>query len=164
MILTKEVIKEQLKSGKIKIRPFKLKDINETSVDISLSDEFWVFEKQKSIVLNDKTDFRKYTKKIKAKSITLEPGAFVIGISKEKISLPSNVAGFLSGRSRFARMGIVVHATAFLMHAGVSNRTVFEIKNLSANTLTLKAGLKIAQVIFVKTEGEAKYSGRFKKQ
>ena len=164
MILAKDVIIENLKKGKIKIKPFNLKDVNETSVDISLSDEFWVFDKEKNIVLNDKTDFKKYTKKIKAKSITLEPGAFVLGISKEKISLPNNIAGFLSGRSRFARMGIVVHATAFLMHAGVSNRTVFEIKNLSNNTLTLKEGLKLAQVILVRTEGEAKYKGRFKKQ
>ncbi|MBL7051675.1 MAG: dCTP deaminase [Nanoarchaeota archaeon] len=164
MVLTKAVIKREIKDRNIKVKPYKSKYLGDASLDICLGDEFWVFGENKNITLNDKTDFKKYTKKIKANSITLMPGAFVLGMSKEKISLPSNICGFLSGRSRFARMGIVVHATAFVVHPGVSNRQMFEIKNMSNNTLTLKKGLRIAQLVFMRTEGQSKYKGRYKKQ
>ena len=164
MVLTKEVIKREIKEGKIKVKPYRAKNLGDASLDICLDDEFWVFGKNKNITLNNKTDYKKYTKKIKAKAITLMTGAFVLGMSEEKISLPDNICGLLSGRSRFARMGIVVHATAFVVHPGVKNRQMFEIKNMSNNTLTLKKGLRIAQLVFIRTEGKSKYKGRYKIQ
>jgi len=164
MILTKEAIKKEIKKGKIKISPYNPRNIGSSSLDLTLDKTFWVFDKQKKITLNEKSDFKKYTKKIKSSSITLEPGGFIIGISKEKITLPKNICGILSGRSRFARFGIAVHTTAFLVHPGVSNHQVFEIKNTSNNIVTLKPGLKVAQLAFVRTEGESKYKGSYAKQ
>ncbi|MDP3918793.1 MAG: dCTP deaminase [Nanoarchaeota archaeon] len=164
MILTKEAIKKAVKDKKIKINPYKAHNLNGASLDITLSDDFWFYTRSQTIKLSEHTDFNKYTKHKKRNSIRLEPGEFVLGMSEEKITMPDNICALLSGRSRFARMGIVVHATAFLMHPGVSNHQMFEIKNLSNNTLVLEKGLKIAQVIFVKTEGKEKYKGRYKNQ
>ena len=92
------------------------------------------------------------------------PGEFVLARTKERVKLPESISGFLSGRSRFARLGLGVHVTAFFINPGINNRQIFEIKNNSNNPLTLSVGLKIGQMIFVRNEGNVKYNGRFKKQ
>jgi len=163
MFLTKKEIIEQIKKGKIKIEPFDEKAIGPISVDLTLGDEFGIIKKKK-INLTEKTDYREFVKVIKAKQITLKPNDFILGITKERISLPNNIAGILNGRSRFARLGLLVHATAPLVHPGVSNKQIFEIKNISKSTLVLHSGLKIGQISFVKLLGKSKYEGIFKKQ
>jgi len=146
------------------VKPFVKKNVGPGSLDLTLSDEFYVPKEDKRVVLSEKLNFKKYFVKKKCKDIVLKPGDFVLGVTKERISLPSSVCGLLNGRSKFARMGLVVHATASFIQPGVSNRQVFEIKNFSNRTLKLKVGLKVAQLSFMRCEGEGKYRGRFSKQ
>ncbi|NCN03456.1 MAG: dCTP deaminase, partial [Candidatus Pacebacteria bacterium] len=88
----------------------------------------------------------------------------IIAITKEKITLPGNICGWLEGRSRFARLGLLIHISAGLIQPGVDNHQVLEITNLSPNTLVLYAGERICQLAFQRCEGEAFYKGRFEKQ
>ena len=164
MILTKKEIQKEIRSKRLKVTPNRPKNIGPASLDLTLSNEIRVFKKNKPITLSEKTDYKEYTTKKKITSITLQPGDFILGITEEKITLPEDLVGLLSGRTRFARLGIIVHATAFFVQPGVSNRQVLEIKNISHETITLKPGLKIAQITFARTEGKAKYTGHFKKQ
>jgi len=164
MILTKKEILSEMQSGRIRISPFNKKHIGAASIDLTLSNEFRLFTQEHSLRLSEATSAEKITKGKKLKSITLEPGDFVLGKTQEKITLPEDICGLLSGRSRFARIGLVIDVTAFFIHPGISNRQVFEIKNLSHNRITLTQGLRIAQLILVRTEGKAKYYGKFKNQ
>ena len=164
MILTKKEVLQEIKAKRIKVTPFSKKNLGPASLDLTLSDEFRAFKPFDKIKVTEKIDYKKLTKKKKVKQIVLEPGAFVLGITKEKITLPEDICATLSGRSRFARLGILIHATANLVHPGVNNRQVLEIKNVSNNTLVLKPGLKIAQIAFMRTEGKAKYKGKFRRQ
>lgn len=164
MILTKKEILEEIQRKRVKVSPFIKKNIGPASIDLTLSNEFRIFPQVKEIALTEKTDAESITLLKKQKQITLQPGDFILAVTKEKITLPQNICGFLSGRSRFARMGLLIDVTAFFIHPGVSNHQVFEIKNISHNPIILKEGLRIAQLILARTEGKAKYSGRFKKQ
>jgi len=162
-MLAKEEILKQIKRGRIKIEPFNEKAIGPVSVDLTLHNEFGII-KSKKIELTENLDYKKYVKLVKADKITLRPNDFILGITKEKITLPDNIAGHLSGRSKFARAGLLVHATAPLIHPGVSNKTVFEIKNISKNTLVINANMRIGQISFYEVKGKAKYDGTFKSQ
>ena len=164
MILTKNEILKEIKKGNIKIKPFNPNNIGPASIDLTLSDKFRVFEGNKKIVLSDKTDYKKLTKGKKLKELVLEPGEFAIGITKEQIKLPDNMCGWLGGRTRFARLGLIVHITAAFVQPGINNKQVLEIKNTSSNTLVLKPGGKFCQLIIERTEGKARYKGRFRKQ
>ena len=88
----------------------------------------------------------------------------ILGITKERITVKGNICGWLEGRSRFARLGLTVHITASFMNPGIDNKQVLEIVNLGKRSLKLHAGVKMCQLIFQKTKGRAKYSGRFKDQ
>jgi len=164
MILTKNEILKEIKKGNIKIKPLNLKNVGPASIDLTLDNKFRVFEDSKKIVLNEKTDYKRLTKGKKLKELILKPGDFALGITKEQINLPDNLCGWLSGRSRFARLGLLVHITASFVQPGINNKQVLEIKNASNNILIIKPGEKFCQLIIEKTEGKAIYKGKFKKQ
>lgn len=164
MILTKKEIVQAIKQKQIQISPFEERNIGPASIDVTLSNEFRVFSRKRKIILAETTTAEQMTKEKKQKKITLQPGDFILAKTREKITLPENICGLLSGRSRFARLGLLIDVTAFFIHPGVSNHQVFEIKNISQNTIVLTEGLKIAQIIFIRTKGRARYSGQFKNQ
>lgn len=164
MIVTKDKILEEIKNKNIVIKPFNKKQLGPASYDLTLSDEFRIFLHNNKIILKNNYNLKQYTKKIKVKQYNLKPGEFILGITKERIKLSNNIAGFLTGRSRYARLGLVVHATASFIQPGIDNKEVLEIRNLSDHTLVLKPGLRIAQIIFIRCQGKALYKGRYKKQ
>ncbi len=92
------------------------------------------------------------------------PGELVHGITRERIRLPDDVMGWIEGRSRYARIGLMVHVTAGLIQPGSDNRQVLETSNMSPMPLALYPGTKICQIILEKVEGRAKYQGRFRDQ
>ncbi len=163
-VLTKENILELIKKGKIKIEPFNETQVGPGSIDLTMSNEFRRFKQNSELELKEDMNIDDYTERFIADEIVLKPNEFVHGITAEKITLPDNVCGLLHGRSKFARTGLLVHATASFIQPGVSNRQVFEIKNISPVPLKLKKGLKIGQLVLIETKGKAKYHGSFEKQ
>ncbi|MBW2979221.1 dCTP deaminase [Candidatus Woesearchaeota archaeon] len=164
MILTKDIILSEIKKGRIKIVPFNQKNIGPASIDLTLDNKFRIFKKERKTTLSEKTDCKAFSKKVVSKELVLHPGDFALGITREKISLPENICGFLTGRSRFARLGLVVHSTAAFVHPGINNKQVLEMQNLGKLILRIPAGTRICQLILARTEGKAKYIGKFKKQ
>ena len=150
---------------KIKVEPFVEKNIGPASIDLRLGNKFRVFKKlKKTYNADEKLDYHSVTKLVTANSIVVKPGETILGITKEKLTLPENICGWLEGRSRFARLGLLVHISASFMQPGISNKQVLEISNMGAVSLRLHAGTKICQFIFQKMIGKAKYRGKFKAQ
>jgi dCTP deaminase len=94
----------------------------------------------------------------------LEPGCTIHGITLERITLPRDLCGFLEGRSRFARLGLMIHVTSAFVQPGVSNRQVLEMSNVSNRSLRIHPGVRLCQIVLLRTEGEATYQGRFSTQ
>ena len=163
MILSQKEVLSQIKKGKIKIEPFDSSSLGAGSYDLTLGGEF-AFPNNKIVVLDSQTNFKDSFKSKIMDQVKLKPDDFVLAITKEKITLPEDIAAFLSGRSRFARLGLQVHSSSNFIHPCVSNNQVFEIKNVGKNTLILKPGLKIGQIIFFQVKGKASYEGLFKLQ
>jgi len=164
VVLTRNEILKEIKKGKIKITPFNEKNVGPASIDLTLDNKFRFFKKREKIRLSEKTDYRKYSDFIKTEKLELKSGEFALGITKEKISLAEDMCGWLSGRSRFARLGLLVHITASFVQPGINNQQVLEMRNVSPNDLVVKAGTRVCQLVIERTEGKAKYKGRFSKQ
>ena len=158
MILGREEILKEVKKGNLKIEPFNVKNIKGSSIDLTLDNKFRVFVKD---ITGE--DYRKYSRLVSKKEIILEPGDFILGITKEKITL-KNLCGWLQGRSTYARLGLGVHVTANFIHPGISNKQVLEIKNLNNYIIKIKSGMKVCQVIFERVEGKYVLESKFKKQ
>lgn len=166
MILTRQKILSEIRKKRIVIEPFDQSAIGPASVDLTLGDEIRVFVKKKSLcTIDDSADYKKETRKIKlGRGYVLMPGELVLGITKEKITLATNICGWLQSRSRFARLGLMSHITAPFVLPGVSNRQVLEIFNAGPHRLKLIPGTKICQIVFQECKGRAKYLGIFRNQ
>ncbi|MCL5035761.1 MAG: dCTP deaminase [Chloroflexi bacterium] len=165
-VLTRDEILKEVHSGNLKITPFDESKVGPGSVDLHLGKEFRIFRKMHDIYhVTDNSDFNDITETIIVDDyFVLMPGETVLGITKERLSLPSYLCGWLEGRSRFARLGLMVHITASFMQPGIDNRQVLEISNVSSVPLALHPGTTICQFIFERTVGEATYDGTFRNQ
>ena len=165
-VLTREEILNEIRQGTIEIEPFEENQVGPGSVDLHLGREFRVFKKlRNACVVEDSISVEALTERLEAEeSFTLMPGETVLGITHERIKLPGSICGWLEGRSRFARMGLVIHMTASFVQPGINNRQVLEIGNLAPFPLVLKPGVRICQIILERTEGKASYQGKFRSQ
>src|SRR5207249_3602489 len=61
----------------------------------------------------------------------LKPGETIHAITRERLRLPPDISGWLEGRSRFARLGLMVHVTSGFVAPGVNSRQVLEMSNVA---------------------------------
>jgi dCTP deaminase len=165
-VLTHDEILKEIAAGQVEIDPFRPECVGPGSVDLHLGYEFRTFKKLHTIyhVTND-SDFEQITELIHVEDFfVLMPGETVLGITLERIKLPPYLCGRLEGRSKFARLGLMVHITASFMQPGINNRQVLEISNVSSVPLALHPGTRLCQFVFERTEGQAVYAGRFAHQ
>ena len=170
MVLSKSKILEMMRKGELKVTPFARENLGAASIDLRLDDTFLVPKGKCKIAVREDTYFSKEFKKCEKKvvagkeGITLRPFQLVLGTTQERIKLSKNLCGTLQGRSRFARLGVMVHISSNFVHPGVDNVQVLEIFNVSPFTLTLFPGMKICQIRFDHVEAGTEYEGSFKKQ
>ena len=136
------------------------------SIDLTLGREIRTIENDSvPIRVEDDTDYRDHTRVLPLEAaFRLDPGVTIHGITAEQITLPDDLCGFLEGRSRFARLGLMIHVTSAFVQPGVSNRQVLEMSNVSSRALEIVPGVRICQIVLMRTEGRAVYRGRFKDQ
>jgi dCTP deaminase len=165
-VLTRDVILREIASGRVAIEPFARDQVGAASIDLTLGDEIRVIRADgRPIEVRDETDFREHTRvESLAGGFVLQPGVTIHGITRERVTLPGDLCGFLEGRSRFARLGLMVHVTSAFVQPGVSNRQVLEMSNVSSRSLRVHAGVRVCQLVLMRTEGESVYSGRFASQ
>jgi dCTP deaminase len=58
----------------------------------------------------------------------------------------------------------MIHVTSAFVQPGVENRQVLEMSNVSDRPLRIHAGVRLCQIVLMRTEREATYAGRFKVQ
>lgn len=62
-------------------------------------------------------------------SFCLDPNEFVLAMTHETITVPTNLIALIEGRSTYARLGLSMHQTAPWIQPGWCGRIVLEIKN-----------------------------------
>jgi dCTP deaminase len=165
-VLTREVILAEIDAGRIEIHPLDRSQVGAASIDLTLGDEIRVIEPGLDpIPIDEDTDFTLHTRvEALVEPFRLDPGETIHGITRERIRLPGDICGTLEGRSRFARLGLMIHVTSAFVQPGVDNRQVLEMSNVSARPLLIHAGTRICQIVLMRTEGEAFHDGRFARQ
>jgi len=165
-VLTRDVILAEMEAGNLSIDPFEVDQLGAASIDLTLGDEIRVIERpEQPIDLVADSDYRDYTRVERLDApYVLEPGSTIHGITRERIRLSAGMCGFLEGRSRFARLGLMIHVTSAFVQPGVNNRQVLEMSNVSGHRLRIHPGVRLCQIVLMRTEGHAEYTGRFAHQ
>src|SRR6188474_2033010 len=166
MILTRDVIRREIEAGRVVIDPFLADQVGPASIDLHLGDEIRVMHAgREPVPVTDEVDYRTITD---VRSLDtpypLAPGETIHGITRERVTLPGDVGGWLEGRSRYARLGLMIHVTSGFVAPGVDNRQVLEMSNVAGRPLQIRAGIRLCQIVLQRAEGHAVYAGRFADQ
>jgi len=164
MILAKPEILNQIAKGRMRIEPYDESAIGPASIDLTLDNKLRIFNTNQHITRGD-IDYRTLASLVDiSDGYLLKPGELVLGITKEKITLPDDVCGWLNSRSRFARIGLMSHIAAPFLAPGISNKQILEIYNAGRNKIRLTPGMKICHVVLEECKGSARYAGAWKDQ
>jgi dCTP deaminase len=169
-ILSHDEIKAHVASGAIRIEPYDEKAVGAASVDLRIARWFRrLVRKSDPIEVRPDVDYRSATitelvEVPEGGFLEVAPRETVLGITFERIGLADNICGWFEGRSRFARLGLLVHISAGFMQPGTYNNQVLEISNMGPRFLRLYPMISICQFVFQKMNGSAHHGGRFMKQ
>lgn len=162
MILSDTDIRKALDAGRLVIDPRPPSNhFSPSAVDLRVGWEFRKWRKmppgaELAINLSQASipNYRDYIEDIPKDHgglITVPKDDFILAMTLERIELPvsSRLAARVEGRSTLARLGLAVHITAPIIHAGFSGPIVLEIKNLGPHTLRIEPGKTcICQLVF----------------
>lgn len=178
MILKCDEITDRLKrtdKSKLVIVPLVLEELEEsgsTAVDLRLGTRFLSAKHSRNTVLTVEPEGKKETNKEQrlmeshyiqfGKEFILHPRDFVLGVTLEWIKLPSDLSGYVQGRSSWGRRGLVI-ATAVGVHSGFSGCLTLEITNLGEVPIAIYPGMSICQLFIheVKTSTDSTDSSLF---
>lgn len=142
-------LRQAIKSGEIRIDPYRQEHVSGATIDLTLHDTFLVFRNTSVTHIDVRHPFdvtEKVSVNAKDKSFVIHPGEFVLGSTAESVSLANTVSGIIEGRSSLGRIGLIVHATASMVKPGFSGFLTLEITNISRLPIKLYAGMRIAQL------------------
>ena len=148
--------------------------VNAASIDLHLAAEVDVYKPNPGGVKVDLRDAKAATLipyasdriNLNDKEFLLKQGEFVIGYTRERISMPAHLLGRIEGRSSFARFGVSVHNTAPTIQPNWGGQIALELTNVSPIHLHLSEGLIICQLIIEKLGRPTSkpYTGQFPNQ
>jgi len=163
-ILSKHALLDRLNSDdptkKIIVTPLLDPDIQigSCSIDIRLGCDFVIFKKAKFSDLNplekNVESIGQYMEKMYVcigDRFFLHPREFILGMTLEYVKLPPDISAYITSRSTWGRLGLVI-ATATAIHPNYAGVITLELSNLGEAPIPLYPGIRVAQLIFHKTE------------
>lgn len=163
--LGRDELLKLIEKGAMRVEPFRKEQVGPASIDLHLGDSFRVFEKTRDVFhVREDADYKQLTRAVKVDrngSFLIMPNELVQGITEETLTLPPTLSGRIEGRSRFARLGLLIHLSSGFIQPGSTGRVVLEILNVSPLPLALHPGTAICQVIIEEARGATKYQGAF---
>lgn len=142
------------KAGELELTPWNLANLGPASYDVTLAAPFRRFRSglggiDLADVPEGHTELVTEQRDQDGRAcIVLAPGDFILATTEEVLRLGANLAARVEGRSSLGRLGIVVHATAGFIDPGFCGQVTLEICNLSPVQMTLRPGMRVAQLGF----------------
>lgn len=152
MFLSKKAIKTYVKAGKISIKPrLSEENIKRAGIRLHLHKTLFIPFSGQQVDLVNPAEIQAEKYDLSKQPFHLGPGRFVLGHTYEKIKTPSNIIGYLDGRSSLARLGMTVHISSCIADGlPEEERLVLEIKNLGPHLITLRYKAPVAMLSFMK--------------
>lgn len=117
--------------------------------DISLADEFKLLDPSAVEELDPKNNGQQHFIDHKAPSIVIPPNSFVLARSREYFKIPRDVVTLCTGKSTYARCGIIVNVTPF--EPEWEGYATMSLANTAPRPTRIYANEGIAQLLFLET-------------
>ncbi len=161
-ILSDRDIVRLITDKKLIIDPYSNLPLNTSSVDLKLGPILTCYLPQTIKSGIDKTIGQEID--ITGSSYTLNPGEFILGMTKECISIPNGYLGVIETKGNIARAGILVHCNDAHIDAGFTGHITLEIINFNKEvSIELVPNTPICQLFVGKLSSECSstYKGKY---
>ena len=161
MIYSYEKLSELVKENKVVIGA-KDDQIQAASIDVTLGDSFKIPISKKAVVKLG-VDAPEYISAIG--SAIIKPHSFILGTTKEKISIPNNMGAWIEGKSSIGRSGLFIQNAGWIA-PGFEGEITLELYNANDYCLEITEGLSIGQIVLADLDKETikPYDGKYKNQ
>ncbi len=133
--------------------------IHASSMDLRLGDKFKVYKHAQFAILDPKQKYEwAITDLIEVKEgkpFIVQPGEFVLGVTMEKVRIPTDLVARVEWRSSLWRLWLLIHATAGFVDAGFEWTITLEIWNVNRMPIAIYPGQRICQLAFEQMTSEA---------
>jgi dCTP deaminase len=167
-----------MKEEKISVEPFNESQLKSNGYDVRLGPIYYILKEELDIFFPFAKDTveKSYVKKeaeektihvdgkaIKGRFIRLPPHGFAIAATIERIGTFVDIVASLRCRSSLARAGISIARCAGWGDVGFNGVWTMEVVNHLSIPYYLPVGLRVGQIVFLKTQSPAKnpYAGKY---
>ncbi|WP_457625075.1 dCTP deaminase [Persephonella sp.] len=167
MILSDRKIKELLNRKELVIEPIDSNQIQPSSVDLRLGNDFLIYPEEIEILDVKNPDLGNQLKKVVAdeEGFVIQPKHFILATTREYIKLPDYLTAFVEGRSSLGRLGLFIENAGWV-DAGFEGNITLEFYNANSRPLRIYPGMRICQLVFAQMEQPAEnpYRGKYQGQ
>ena len=146
MILSGASIAQAVKNGDFTIEPFDSAKLKGASYTFTLAPKLLILKKGDVLTPDSTPQYQEIV--MGNDGYVLEPGAFAVGFTMEKLSLNGKYVCFLSNRASCAKLGLNVLLGSDFAEPDTDNPQTLEMHNAGTNPIKLEAGMKIAKGVF----------------
>ncbi len=151
MLLSDRDIRAGLDTGRIQLDPLDRSLVQPASIDVRLDRFFRLFDNHRYAVIDPAREQDALTHLVETtdeEPFVLHPGEFVLGSTYELVTLGSDIAARLEGKSSLGRLGLLTHSTAGFIDPGFSGHVTLELSNTATMPILLYPGMRIGQLCF----------------
>ncbi len=166
MILNDKAIKKLLSEKKLYIEPLEEFQIQPSSVDLRLGNEFMIYPDTIDVLdIKDKSFIEKMEKIVvdDNEGFVIEPKQFVLATTIEYIKLPDDLTAFVEGRSSLGRLGLFIENAGWV-DAGFEGNITLEFYNANSRPIRIYPKMRICQLVFARMKEPAQFPYRGKYQ
>lgn len=141
------------------------KNAGPASIDMTLAPKILVPNAKRGAVIRLGESIRyRIVEFTEAQPYILMPGEFVLGATREKVQIPTNMCAFVNGRSSIGRIGLTVQNAGFV-DPGFEGTITLELVNESRHPIGLIPGYRVAQLVLLEVkDNETPYTGKYQGQ
>jgi dCTP deaminase len=158
VLLSDRDILRRLDAGDIVLDPFDARLVQPASIDVRLDRYFRLFDNHRYPAIDPAEQQPDLTHLVEVggdEPFVLHPGEFVLASTVEEVTLASDLAARVEGKSSLGRLGLLTHATAGFVDPGFSGHVTLELSNVATLPIKLWPGMKIGQLCFFQLSSSA---------
>ena len=144
--------------GTNKKYPFDVSQIQPCSIDLRLDNKFYKFKDNvPEFDIRNLDKIEDYIIRFEAKEkekIIIKPHEVLFGQIYEQLRIPQNCSGMIVGRSRFARLGLSVHATGGFINPGWEGAMPLQIINNNNIPISIYPFISVCQLLLTQMTPE----------
>lgn len=162
MILSDWQLRDLIKSGELGLEPFDSDAIGPTSIDLRLGPTAVVYTSDTIELGKSDPETREFEIDYET-GFRLEPGAFILANTLERIRMPNGYQGFIETKGDIARAGLQVHNGDGHVDPGYDGTITLEVTNMNSIPVIIRPGVFVCQIYIHQLSAlcERPYGGKY---